>query len=365
MVRTPVTANDKKIMQDRAFMKKVFYENIVVTVTFVAIELLFILIVGCNEVKSFPVVYSLPENDNLIIFTGSQQNSSSLLVMDADTSAIWEWDLRSEDMPSDISMDAYFDWSVYHQAISLNGYSKALSHGFAFMIPLNEPPVEIPLNYLYFDHSWAPDGQQIAVSFPSKSDHSQHDIFIQNIDGDIVQQLTDSPKNERNPSWSPNSNEILYESWEFNNGLSTVNIYKTTSDGRDILELTKGLRGQNTLPKWSPDGENVAFLHSDAGSVFSLWLMDKDGSNQRVVFEVPGDESQEIRGVSNFAWSPDSVQTVFASGHLGPCEAANMLDAKDLIFCEEQVYLVNVNSGEMKRLTEKPLFGFSDVAWIQ
>jgi Tol biopolymer transport system component len=41
------------------------------------------------------------------------------------------------------------------------------------------------------------------------------------------------------------------------------------------------------LPTWSPDGKSIAYV-SDAGGVWSIWVMNADGSNQRKLFAMKG-----------------------------------------------------------------------------
>ncbi len=72
----------------------------------------------------------------------------------------------------------------------------------------------------------------------------------------------------------------------------------------EISKLTDNT-GRNVNGKWSPDGKTIAFVSNRSGND-QIWLMDKDGSNQRQLthdFTVAGWPE----------WSPDSKNLVFWS----------------------------------------------------
>lgn len=75
-------------------------------------------------------------------------------------------------------------------------------------------------------------------------------------------------------------------------------------------KLTQLTRGEhfNDYPKWSPDGSRIAFVRVQEDAIPSLWLMDRDGGNQRrithdVVCQAP-------------SWHPDGSRIIF-SGNVG------------------------------------------------
>jgi dipeptidyl aminopeptidase/acylaminoacyl peptidase len=68
--------------------------------------------------------------------------------------------------------------------------------------------------------------------------------------------------------------------------------------------------GGGTTPRWSPDGKLIAFYASRAG-VTGLWIMQADGSGQRLVAPVLRTNYHLKSAGESFAWSPDSTRIAF------------------------------------------------------
>jgi Tol biopolymer transport system component len=100
------------------------------------------------------------------------------------------------------------------------------------------------------------------------------------------------------------------------------------ADGNNHVQLTE-MDGREFQPLWSPDGSQIAFLHT-TNERADLYLMDADGGNLRQVTSTP----EENEGMP--AWSPDGSQfgiTVF----------------EDNVFT---LFLVDAESGERTLFSE-------------
>jgi TolB protein len=75
-------------------------------------------------------------------------------------------------------------------------------------------------------------------------------------------------------------------------GYSRDNIFTVSDRGTHVRRLTSGLYGSGN-PRFSPDGRRIVYQH-----VNEIWMMNADGSNQRVVV-------RKIEGKRPGGWTPD------------------------------------------------------------
>ena len=74
-------------------------------------------------------------------------------------------------------------------------------------------------------------------------------------------------------------------------------LYSVSIDGGEATPLTDGIEW-NYQPRFSPDGEKIAFI-SDRGGADNLWIMNDDGTGPEAVTK----EKEHL--VHNPSWSPD------------------------------------------------------------
>lgn len=106
----------------------------------------------------------------------------------------------------------------------------------------------------------SPDGKSIAyvVTETLKDENRrQSDLWLVSTSGGSPRQLTQSPKNDRHPTWSPDGKWIAFES---NRG-GEYQIYVLPADGGEAAPITSVATGA-TSPVWSPDGSHLAFTSS-------------------------------------------------------------------------------------------------------
>ena len=78
-------------------------------------------------------------------------------------------------------------------------------------------------------------------------------------------------------------------------------IWGLALDGSERRQLTRG-PGQDNSPRWSPHGEQLAFLSSRSGTV-AVHLLPRDGGEARALGQLPG-------AVSDLRWVPDGKSLV-------------------------------------------------------
>lgn len=211
--------------------------------------------------------------------------------------------------------------------------------------------------------------EESLIAFLS-NEKGDHNIFLINIDGEIVKRietdamrkvsLTLSPKSyyfaytsnqfgnpdvfkmdvrnrkpiqltqraERNiwPAWSPNGKWIAFVS----DRDGSQHIYRMKADGTNLLKLTN--RGHNGKPAWSPDSKWIAF-NSSMGRHAFLYVMNANGGQ---VEQVTG----ALPIYPGCDWSPDGKKITFSAGSLGK-EAIN-------------IFTIDVTGNNQRQITFMP-----------
>lgn len=109
------------------------------------------------------------------------------------------------------------------------------------------------------------------------------DVFVMDPSGSS-RDLTNTPDMEEDfPSWSPNGRQIAYvASPAGSQNLGQRQIYVINADGGGRRQITSA-PGPHTNPVWSPDGQWIAYLSKAAGGDWQVWAMRSDGSDARQI----------------------------------------------------------------------------------
>jgi serine/threonine protein kinase len=151
--------------------------------------------------------------------------------------------------------------------------------------------------------SFSPNGEKIAF----RSERSGGGIFVMGATGESVKRLTDFGFT---PSWSPNGNEIIF---------STVDFDEPTSRSRTSEIWGVDLSGNKrhiktdidaTQPFYSPSGKRIVFWGKDEKYQRDLWTVSADGGTP---IRLTNDEALDWNPV----WSPDGKFIYFCSNRNG------------------------------------------------
>jgi dipeptidyl aminopeptidase/acylaminoacyl peptidase len=107
------------------------------------------------------------------------------------------------------------------------------------------------------DPQISPDGRTIAFTvtkFNKAENTSNSNIFLVPVEGGEVRQLTIAPRGNHSPRWSPDGNSIAFISTR----LGTPQIYTITVTGGEAKKRTDIATGVRGL-LWSPDGKTFAY----------------------------------------------------------------------------------------------------------
>jgi dipeptidyl aminopeptidase/acylaminoacyl peptidase len=113
------------------------------------------------------------------------------------------------------------------------------------------------------DLQFSPDGARVAftVTEPPKGERRARHIWLYDKKSGAVRQFTFSAKDETSPRWSPDGKQVAFLS----NRDDQQQIYVMRADRGEAAAVTKGKRGVRTFA-WSPDGKQIAYLAPDAKS---------------------------------------------------------------------------------------------------
>lgn len=105
---------------------------------------------------------------------------------------------------------------------------------------------------------------------------------------------------------SPDERQIVYslQRVDRESEKNFTHLWRIPAEGGEPQQLTFG-KHSNTSPKWSPDGQWIAFLSNRADQrQLQIFLLPVSGGESRAITDLSGD-------FGSFDWSPDSQKIVF------------------------------------------------------
>jgi len=214
----------------------------------------------------------------------------------------------------------------------------------------------------FFDHDgriFYSSTEAVDSACPPRPDYSKgyvwalypYDIYTANPDGSDRRPLTANRAYTAEGTLSPDGKRIVFTSLKDGD----LDIYTMNVDGSDVRRLTHTL-GYDGGPYFSPDGKLIVYRafhpqtaadsaeyltllsqHLVRPSRMDIWVMNVDGSYQRMVIHVPG---------PSFApyFHPDGKRIIFASNY------------KHLEGLDFDLYLVNLDGTGLEQITTSPEF---------
>ncbi len=223
---------------------------------------------------------------------------------------------------------------------------------------------------------WSPDGQRIAYAADGgRSPNNQAyglDIWVMNADGSEPVNLTQSPKDDADPVWTPDGKRIVFASWrngkdpmlfimnsvhgtnvqmisdefsEYNPTFSpdgtvlafsstywyTLNI-RTGNRYQDLALYDDEFRlGKLIQPDWSPDGKYIAYVRT-TGNNRDIYIVEYDSGGATTL------RLTEVGLNYDPAWSPDSLWIVFSTSRDG----------------NDEIYVMDFGGRFVQNLTNNP-----------
>jgi dipeptidyl aminopeptidase/acylaminoacyl peptidase len=174
------------------------------------------------------------------------------------------------------------------------------------------------------DVQCSPDSQRVAfvVAEAPKGDRRARHIWLYDAKRGAVHQLTYSSKEESWPRWSPDGTQLAFLS----NRDDQQQIYILGMEGGEAAAVTKGKRSVHAF-SWSPDGKQIAFLAPDPKSDAEekkekdkddAHVVDKDDKHARLwVLTLATKEAKPLTEpkweVSELAWGPPGARIIVSA----------------------------------------------------
>ena len=169
----------------------------------------------------------------------------------------------------------------------------------------------------------SPDGQTVAFMGFQR----EWDIFVIAADGSALRNLTRDAHNDRMPRWSPDGERIAF----YSSRTGVMEIWTVRIDGSGLQQVTHASDEGAMYPVWSPDGSRLAYRGGDTTYVREL---DASGQGGVRALESP---DPELARFNAHAWSPDGR---WLAGELSAEEGSS------------GIVLYSFASGELVRLTD-------------
>lgn len=239
-----------------------------------------------------------------------------------------------------------------------------------------------------FDPDISPDGQVMVFASTRNSEHP--DIFMKNVSGYAITQLSSDPADDIQPRFSPDGSRVAFCS----NRSGNWDVWMVNRDGTALTQLTHD-RSDEVAPCWSPDGKQLAFTvwgrrsrqweiwtlsverpgirrflcygmfpdwSPDGGRIafqrarqrgtrwFSVWVVDLVGDEARHPTELAHSDSMACIAPR---WSPDGRIIVYCAVR----RAVNQANSASSVAAD--VWLVDAESGERLKLTDGAVDAFN------
>jgi Tol biopolymer transport system component len=172
--------------------------------------------------------------------------------------------------------------------------------------------------------AWAPDGMRLVFISPCirhQESYPGAGMFVVNLDGSELTPLPTVPGGDYDPSWSPDGKFIAFTSLR-NSG--RPRIYRLNLEDGSVERLSQQY-DRDQQPSWSPDGQRIAFATINKG-VQQIWTMSPDGTD-RQAFSLSGPKIN-----SNPVWSPDGAVILFnqmdSPGSIPRLAAGSIIDGE-------------------------------------
>lgn len=144
-----------------------------------------------------------------------------------------------------------------------------------------------------FSPAVSPDGKKVAMVLDMSGSPN---LWVSDIDGGNLKQLTFGRDDVSSPGWAPNSQELVFSTRSGRASLTKINI--NGGSPKKLRVFGGDIYGNLTEPDWSPDGKAIIFT-CGSGS-FSICVVPSSGG-----------EAKKLVDGEDPCWGPNSRTVIF------------------------------------------------------
>jgi TolB protein len=182
-------------------------------------------------------------------------------------------------------------------------------NGYAHLFVQSNPPQELPLTRITTGEwndvapALSPDRKQLAFA---SNRNGFWDLYVMDLQSGDVKQITDTHEYDSAPSWSPDGQWLVFET--YGNDNLEIAVVSVNDRAQAIIPVTQDPASDHS-PVWAPDGRHIAFI-STRGGDSDVWLADLD---------LTGDDRYQNLSNTPFAsenypvWNFDGSQLLWTS----------------------------------------------------
>jgi TolB protein len=162
--------------------------------------------------------------------------------------------------------------------------------------------------------AWSPDSKELVYSMGGS-------LWLQRIDSNEAQQLTDGPGYDYQPDWSPDGKSVVYVSYQ----QDAMELWLLDLETGKTMQLTTG-GAVNVEPRWSPDGKRIVFVSTAYNKRFHIFRADVNDGKLENVVRLTGETKSSLPRYYYSAfdmeispvWTRDGAEILFVSnrGHI-------------------------------------------------
>jgi hypothetical protein len=174
--------------------------------------------------------------------------------------------------------------------------------------------------------AWSPDGRWIAYDRSLADEAGPAGIWVVDRDGKSRRHVGPGAF----PDWHPSGNRIISAISDLAGGQRFIVHHFLLTARADTLPARSG--ATNSHPRFSPDGNQIAFASQKDGGDFNIWLMNADGSELR--------QLTQDGTTGSFTWSGDGRKIYYVQHRYN-----------DWSYCTGAIRAIDVQSGHSEQIT--------------